>query len=166
MDHVPLRADGQFEPPAADHTDDTVFLSTDKILELWSKTYNTDGKPDWSHLFPYYHPDIVFQDSIQRIDGFSEFQAMCGRLTDRCKSLRMDIVSLARHDKVVMMDWIMTMSFKKYPNTPIYGATKLTFHEDGRIIEQRDYYDLWGDIFNGIPKFKKHYRKFMRKKFG
>ena len=36
-------------------------------------------------------------------------------------------------------------------------------HEDGRIIEQRDYYDLWGDIFNGIPYFKRPYRRFMRK---
>ena len=42
----------------------------------------------------------------------------------------------------------------------------LTLHEDGRIISQRDYYDLWGDIFNGIPWFVRRYRKFMRKKFG
>jgi hypothetical protein len=34
------------------------------------------------------------------------------------------------------------------------------------IIEQRDYYDLWGDIFNGIPRFGKLYRKFMFKHFG
>jgi hypothetical protein len=25
---------------------------------------------------------------------------------------------------------------------------------------------MWGDIFNGIPYFKKTYRKFMRKHFG
>lgn len=143
-----------------------IRLTEDKIRELWSKTYNTDGKPDWSHLFPYYHPDMVFQDSVQRIEGFDDFQAMCKRLTDRCGSLRMDIVTLVLRDNVVLMDWVMTMSFKKYPDTPVYGATRLVFHDDGRIIEQRDYYDLWGDIFNGIPKFKKMYRNFMRKKFG
>jgi hypothetical protein len=60
----------------------------------------------------------------------------------------------------------MTMAFKKFPSTPIYGSTKLTLHEDGRIIEQRDYSDLWGDIFNGIPYFKRAYRKFMRRYFG
>ncbi len=141
-------------------------LTREKILELWSKTYNTEGKPDWSHLFPYYHPDLVFQDSIQRIDDIDKFKAMCQRLTDRCKSLRMDIQSLAIDHNTVLMDWIMTMSFKKFPDTPVYGATKLVLHEDGRIIEQRDYYDLWGDIFNGIPWFKKMYRKFMHKKFG
>ncbi len=150
----------------ADERNEPIKLTPEQIRALWSKTYNTDGKPDWSHLFPYYHPDIVFQDSIQRIDGIDEFKAMCGRLTDRCKKLNMEILSLVQADDMVLMDWIMTMSFKKYPDTPIYGSTKLIFHPDGRIIGQRDYYDLWGDIFNGIPRFKKMYRNFMHKKFG
>ncbi len=141
-------------------------LTEERIRELWSKTYNTDGKPDWSHLFPYYHPDIVFQDSIQRLEGMEAFQAMCGRLTDRCRSLRMDILGLLMRGDLVLMDWKMTMSFGKYPDTPVFGATKLVLHEDGRIAEQRDYYDLWGDIFNGIPRFNRMYRRFMKRKFG
>ena len=44
-------------------------LDINTVRELWSKTYNANGKPDWSHIYPYYHPDIVFQDSIQRIEG-------------------------------------------------------------------------------------------------
>jgi limonene-1,2-epoxide hydrolase len=136
------------------------------VRELWSKTYNTNGKPDWSHLYPYYHPDVVFQDSVQRIEGIDEFVALCERLTQRCESLRMDILSIAQDADFILMDWIMTMSFNKYPNTPVYGSTKLVLHSDGRIIFQRDYFDLWGDIFNGIPYFKKTYRKFMRKHFG
>ena len=78
----------------------------------------------------------------------------------------MDIETIMRKGNEIMFDWKMTMMFNKFPSTPIYGCTKITLHEDGRIIGQRDYYDLWGDIFNGIPWFKKRYRKFMRKKFG
>lgn len=141
-------------------------LNTESVLVLWSKTYNTNGKPDWSHIFPYYHPEIVFQDSIQRIEGKENFEEMCNRLTKRCKELRMDIDSIVQDSNVIIMDWKMTMSFRKSPSTPIFGCTKLTIHEDGRIIEQRDYYDLWGDIFNGIPGFGKGYRKFMHKFFG
>jgi limonene-1,2-epoxide hydrolase len=141
-------------------------LSEKNILALWSKTYNTDGKPDWSHIFKYYHEDIVFHDAIQRIEGKEEFIALCNRLTDRSKKLKMDIESIFKKDNEIIFDWTMTIMFKKNPNTPIFGCTKLTLHEDGRIIKQRDYYDLWGDIFNGIPWFKKRYRKFMHKKFG
>jgi len=141
-------------------------LDINTVRELWSKTYNANGKPDWSHLYPYYHPDIVFQDSIQRIEGIKEFVALCERLTERCENLQMEILSISQDSNIILLDWIMTMSFKKYPNTPVYGSTKLTLHYDGRIIEQRDYFDLWGDIFNGIPFFKKSYRKFMRRVFG
>jgi limonene-1,2-epoxide hydrolase len=141
-------------------------LDIDTVKALWSKTYNTDGKPDWSHIYPYYHPQVVFQDSIQRIEGITEFVALCERLTRRCESLRMEIHSIAQSGNVILMDWTMTMMFKKYPSTPVYGSTKLVLHEDGRIIAQRDYYDLWGDIFNGIPYFKGPYRRFMRRTFG
>lgn len=141
-------------------------LDAATVRELWSKTYNADGKPDWSHIFPYYHPHIIFQDSIQRIEGIDEFLAMCQRLTKRCEKLQMDIGLVVQESSVIFMDWKMTMVFRKTPSTPIYGTTRLALHEDGRIIEQRDYYDLWGDIFNGVPFFKKPYRSFMRRFFG
>ena len=62
-------------------------LSPEKVLEQWSKTYNKNGKPDWSHIIPYYHPDIIFMDSIQKIEGMEDFKAMCARLTKRCRQL-------------------------------------------------------------------------------
>lgn len=143
-----------------------VPLNPDTIRELWSKTYNREGKPDWSHIFPYYHRNVVFQDSIQRIEGLDRFIAMCNRLTKRSKQLKMEVLATAQSGNVIIFDWVMTMMFKKYPNTPIYGSTKLVLSEDGLIMEQRDYYDLWGDIFNNIPRFNKMYRKFMARKFG
>ncbi len=142
-----------------------VELSKENILKLWSKTYNKEGKPDWAHIFPYYHDDIVFQDSIQKVEGKKAFVAMCNRLTKRCKQLQMDIYSIAESDGFIIMDWKMTMIFRRSPSTPIYGATKLTI-KDNMIINQRDYYDLWGDIYNGIPGFRRLYRWFMRKVFG
>jgi limonene-1,2-epoxide hydrolase len=146
--------------------DGRLTLDVDTVAALWSKTYNTEGKPDWSHIYPYYHPDVVFHDSIQRIEGKEEFIALCRRLTERCKQLHMDVHSVARNGDVIFLQWTMTMMFDRFPSTPVYGCTKLTLHGDGRIIEQRDYYDLWGDIFNGIPFFKGPYRRFMRRKFG
>jgi len=141
-------------------------LDANTVRELWGRTYNTDGKPDWSHIYPYYHPDVVFQDSIQRIEGIEAFVGLCERLTQRCQSLHMEILAIAQDDQVILMDWIMTMAFTKYPPTPVYGSTKLTLHEDGRIIAQRDYFDLWGAILDGIPLLKNRYRRFLRKTFG
>jgi limonene-1,2-epoxide hydrolase len=141
-------------------------LTSERFRELWSKTYNAEGKPDWSHIFPYYHENIIFEDSIQRIEGIQEFTAMCERLDKRCEQLNMDILSVAMKPNEIFFQWKMTMMFNKYPPTPVHGCSKLTLGDDHRIIHQRDYFDLWGDIFNGIPYFKNTYRRFIRKHFG
>jgi limonene-1,2-epoxide hydrolase len=141
-------------------------LTADRVRDLWSKTYNRQGKPDWSHIFPYYHEDIVFQDSIQRIEGIDAFVALCNRLTRRCEQIDMDILAVVMEGRVILMQWKMQMMFRRWPSSPVYGCTKLTLGDDGRIIAQRDYFDLWGDIFNGIPGFRRLYRWFMKKYFG
>ena len=141
-------------------------LTEDEIGELWSRTYNREGKPDWSHIFPYYAEGIVFKDSIQEIRGLDEFKAMCARLTDRCKQLRMHLPTLLKAGNCIFIEWEMTMMFGRYPSSTLYGTTKLELDEDGRIRRQRDYYDLWGDIFDNIPWFAGPYRRFMHRKFG
>lgn len=141
-------------------------LTPEIFRELWSRTYNSEGKPDWSHIFPYYHEKIVFEDSIQRIDGIEAFSEMCARLTRRCEQLNMEILSIATNPGELFFQWKMVMVFNKYPPTPLYGCSKLTIGEDNRIIHQRDYFDMWGDIFNNIPYFHKPYRKFLKKHFG
>ena len=141
-------------------------LSISVIKELWSKTYNTEGKPDWSHILPYYDQDIYFRDTIQEIRGIVPFTEMTQRLTNRSKDLKMNIVNIMMTGNIVFLEWKMTLSFKKYPSSILYGSTRLTLTEGGKIAEQRDYYDLWGDIFDNIPRFNRMYRKFMKKKFG
>jgi limonene-1,2-epoxide hydrolase len=141
-------------------------LTPERIRELWSHTYNTQGKPDWSHLFPYYHDNIIFEDSIQHIEGKTEFMAMCYRLARRCEKLNMEILSIVMDGRQVFFQWKMVMSFKKWPSHALYGCTRLSLAEDNRIITQRDYFDLWGTILNGIPLLRKSYWNFMRRYFG
>ena len=141
-------------------------LSIEKIQELWSRTYNTAGKPDWSHLLPYYHENIIFEDTIQKVEGIAEFSAMCARLTKRSEQLNMEILCVVMNSNTVFLQWKMTIMFKKWPSTPLNGCSKLTLGDDNRIIAQRDYFDIWGTIFNGIPYLRRSYWKFMRKYFG
>jgi hypothetical protein len=141
-------------------------VTLELITELWSKTYNTEGKPDWSHILPYYDEDILFRDTIQEIRGIADFKAMTERLSNRSKDLKMRVVRAVMNENVVFLEWEMTLSFKKYPSSILYGSSRLIVNDQGKISEQRDYYDLWGDIFDNIPRFGKMYRRFMKKKFG
>lgn len=141
-------------------------VNSETIKELWSKTYNTEGKPDWSHILPYYADDIYFRDTIQGIRGKKEFTAMTERLTARSNDLTMEILRTAQNGKDIFIEWEMTIVFKNRPRSVIFGSSRVTLNDQGKIMEQRDYYDLWGDIFDNIPRFGKAYRKFIHKKFG
>jgi limonene-1,2-epoxide hydrolase len=138
----------------------------EQLKELWTKIYTAEGKPDWSHIIPYYDDDIYFKDSVQEIRGIKEFTAMTERLIKRSGSLEMAIVSTAQDGNVIFLEWIMTLSFKRTPKSSIYGTSRVTLNASGKIIEQRDFYDLWGDIYDNIPVFGRVYRVFMRKAFG
>ncbi|RMG81976.1 MAG: nuclear transport factor 2 family protein [Bacteroidetes bacterium] len=138
----------------------------DTIKTLWTKTYNTEGQPDWSHILPFYSEDIHFRDTIQEIHGIEKFREMTERLAQRSKDLKMHIVNAQLTGNIAFIEWEMTLSFKKYPSAVLYGCSRLTLNDKGKIQAQRDYYDLWGDIFDNIPRFGKAYRKFMIKKFG
>jgi hypothetical protein len=78
----------------------------------------------------------------------------------------MQVVRVIKQENIIFLEWEMTISYKNNPSSILYGSSRLTLNEAGKIIEQRDYYDLWGDIFDNIPRFGKAYRKFMKKKFG
>ena len=145
---------------------DFVIRSKEQLKELWTKTYNTEGKPDWSHIIPYYADDIFFKDSVQEIRGKREFTAMTQRLAKRSGSLEMAIRNVAQDGKVIFLEWTMTMKYKIYPESSIFGASRITLDDAGKIIEQRDYYDLWGDIFDNVPGLSRLYRAFMHSKFG
>ncbi len=140
--------------------------SKDQFVELWTNIYNTNGKPDWSHILPYYDDNIYFRDTIQEIQGMKEFKPMTERLTERSKDLKMKIVHILFEGNIIFFEWEMSLSFKRYPNSTLFGASRLTLNEDGKIIEQRDYYDLWGDIIDNIPFLADRYRKFIKKRFG
>lgn len=141
-------------------------MTIDLLKKLWLQTYNTEGKPDWSHILPYYDKDIFFRDTIQEIHGIEEFSAMTKRLTKRSKQLNMAIINAVKDGDKIFIEWEMTLSFKKYPSSILHGSSRITLSKKGKIKEQRDYYDLWGDIFDNIPRFNKVYRKFVKNKFG
>ena len=138
----------------------------EQFVELWTNIYNTEGKPDWSHIIPYYDDSICFRDTIQEIHGIKEFKAMTERLVERSQDLKMKIVNILFEGNIIFFEWEMTLSFKKFPNSRLFGLSRITLNEEGKIIAQRDYYDLWGDILDNIPFLAEKYRKFIKKRFG
>ena len=137
----------------------------DHYLSLWTAIHAAPDGPSWDHLLPYCDEDIYFKDTVQEIKGIEAFTAMTERLAKRSKNLQMVVHNSGMQDNLIFVEWEMIISYKKYPKTSIFGVSRTTL-KDGRIIEQRDYYDLWGDIIDNIKFLGKGYRRFMRKRFG
>ncbi len=135
------------------------------FLSLWQDVYASRGKQAWDHILPYYDKDIVFRDSIQKIRGIKEFSEMTRRLAKRSKKIEFLVHNSAMTGDLIFIEWEMRISYKSYPTSSVYGASRILLR-NGKILEQRDYYDLWGDIFDNIPFLGKAYRLFMRRRFG
>lgn len=139
--------------------------SAAQLGELWKSVYTGEGGVDWSRLLPYYSDDIVFKDSIQEIRGIRDFTAMTDRLARRSRNLQYVIHSSVKEGDLIFVEWEMVISYKRYPQSSVFGASRITLRE-GKIVYQRDYYDLWGDIFDNIGFLKRGYRGFMKRSFG
>jgi hypothetical protein len=135
------------------------------FLALWQNVYAPADKRGWEHILPYYDQDIFFKDSIQEIRGIKDFTAMTERLMKRSKKLEFIVHHSVMQGNLIFLEWEMVMSYKIYPRSSVYGTTRILLR-DGKVSEQRDYYDLWGDILDNIPFLGRAYRWFMRKKFG
>ena len=134
-------------------------------LSLWGDIYSSSEGPRWDHILPYYDENIFFKDTVQEIRGIKGFTEMTERLAKRSKNLEVVIHSSCMQDELIFVEWEMIISYKKYPKTSIFGVSRTTL-KDGKIIDQRDYYDLWGDILDNIKFIAGGYRRFMRKRFG
>ncbi len=135
------------------------------FLSLWQDIYASAGKPAWNHILAYYDRDILFRDSVQELRGIKDFTAMTRRLAKRSGKLEFLIRHGVMEGDLIFIEWEMRISYKRLPASSVFGASRILLRE-GKIVEQRDYYDLWGDIFDNIPLLGKAYRLFMRKAFG
>lgn len=139
--------------------------SFEQFAALWQDIYTAQGRPCWDNILPYYADDIRFRDSVQSLQGKKEFTAMTRRLAKRSKNLKFVIHNGTMSDNLIFIEWEMIIAYKKFPKSSVFGSSRLLLR-DGKVIDQRDYYDLWGDIYDNIPVVRKLYRVFMKGAFG
>jgi ketosteroid isomerase-like protein len=145
--------------------DDFRIRDLEHLTSLWRDIYSETGKVDWGRMLPFYSDDIVFRDSIQEIRGKAKFVEMTQRLARRSRNLTFLVHNGIMEGDLAFVEWEMVISYKNYPTSSVYGASRLLLR-DGKVVQQRDYYDLWGDIFDNIPFLSKVYRRFMKGRFG
>jgi len=118
---------------------------------------------DMSIVREHYHPDVRFQDAIQVIHGKDAVIEMMLRFPKRVAELSCTVHEAAQKGDVIFVEWSMDMRARKsLPVMTNHGVSKLRLDEDGLVVEQRDYFDLWGDMIDAFPRVSKAYRAIVR----
>ncbi len=143
--------------------DDTAERFTaDTAREMFSfrgKSPTGEGV-DVSIVRKHYHPDVRFRDAIQVVEGRDAVIEMLLRFPQRCKELRCIVHRVVQEGDVIFVEWTTEMVInRRIPTLRDDGCSRLLLDEDGRVIDHRDYFDLWGDMIDAFPRASKVYRK-------
>src|SRR4030095_8826893 len=105
----------------------------------------------------YYHPEVRFRDAIQQVEGREAFLDMTRRFLERSKDLEVQVRDAAQTGNVMYIDWTMKLRLGMGPLSSYDGVSKLTLDSQGKVIEHRDFFDLWGDTLGALPGVGKLY---------
>ena len=77
----------------------------------------------------------------------------------RCRELRCKAHEAAQAGDVIFVHWTMELRLGPSPLTVFEGTTRLRLDGEGRVIEHRDFFDLWGDSLDAVPGVGAVYRR-------
>ena len=88
-------------------------------------------------------PTIRYRDPMSDVTGIENVIAYLHGLPKNLDQLRVQILGSARDGNMVYSQWIMTFQIRKAPKgaTELPGMSAARFDEQGRLVEQSDYWD-------------------------
>lgn len=116
--------------------------------------YNQLSAQNLAVLSELYHPAVQFIDPVHHIKGLTALQQYFDHAYARLDSCRFVAKSMASHSTQGFVSWQMQFSHQAIANgglISVDGCTELQWHQDGRIIYHRDYYDLTQMVYQHVP---------------
>jgi hypothetical protein len=109
-----------------------------------------------AEMEPLYAPDMRFVDPIQDIRGRAGFLRMTERLIKLPREIRFEGVSAVGDESHFVVIWTMLLRVKLGLVVSITGVSECRA-ENGRIVFQRDYWDLLGSVLESMlgPVYKR-----------
>lgn len=115
--------------------------------------YQQLSKANLHTLEDVYHPDVVFEDSAHRIEGWQALKHYFETLYTNVHTCQFDIKEYQQVDDTGFLTWLMTLEHPKLRNgTPVHvrGVSHLKMQE-GKVIYHRDYFDLGEMLYEHLP---------------
>lgn len=123
-------------------------------LENFVNFYNGLSAQDLSILAQLYHPEVRFIDPVHQMDGLAALQQYFAHAYARLDSCTFVAHAMAGQQQQGFVSWQMQFSHQAIAAGALItvdGCTELHWHQDGRIIYHRDYYDLTQMVYQHVP---------------
>ncbi|WP_296299452.1 nuclear transport factor 2 family protein [Rheinheimera sp.] len=123
-------------------------------LQQFVDFYNALSASNLADLSRLYHQDVVFVDPVHQIKGLQGLQSYFEHAYERLNSCHFTPVQQAGTAEQGFISWRMRLSHPAINKGELFdveGCSELRWHQDGRIIYHRDYYDLTDMVYRHIP---------------
>lgn len=123
-------------------------------LQQFVDFYNGLSANNLADLSRLYHQDVVFVDPVHQLKGLPALGRYFEHAYQRLNSCHFTPVQQAATELQGFVSWRMRLShpaINKGEQVEVEGCSELRWHQDGRIIYHRDYYDLTDMVYRHIP---------------
>lgn len=122
------------------------------------------GETALDELLSLYDENVHFRDPVHDVQGRSAFAEMNRKFLRSVRSLEIDVVDLVEGERSFFVAWTMRLTPRVGPAVSVDGVTHVR-HRDGKIVEQRDHFDMAGSALDALPGVGAAYRTIVGKLF-
>jgi limonene-1,2-epoxide hydrolase len=128
--------------------------------ERWSRALETlfrEREPALPAVLALYDEHIQFQDPLHRVSGVAAYAELNRRFLARARRLDITVEEVAEQGGLLFASWRMHFAPRFGPELTLEGVSHLRVRE-GRIVYQRDHFDIAGGAASAVPGLSSLYR--------
>ncbi|MCC5851329.1 MAG: nuclear transport factor 2 family protein [Alkalimonas sp.] len=123
-------------------------------LDDFLEFYNGLNSSGLHRLAELYHPNVVFTDPVHQLHGSAALANYFEHAYARLNQCHFESKTRCEQGDSGFISWQMTLAHQAIGNgklIQVEGCTELRWHQDGRILYHRDYYDLTELVYQHLP---------------
>jgi len=119
------------------------------------KAFNDYNGKNQEVLDLFYHPDVVFEDPITKVEGIDELKKYYKHAYGNVKFIEFVFKNIVEAGNIYTCEWDMLLKAKMLnfgKEISVRGLSLLTFDEEtSKVIKHHDYLDLGDMVYERIP---------------
>ena len=120
-----------------------------RIVEL----FETLAPADVAHLGRYYHPQALFKDPFNEVQGIAAIEHVFGHMFVALDEPRFVVHDIIQQGDQCFLTWDFIFRFKRFSRElqTVRGGSHLRLDAQGLITLHRDYWDAAEELYEKLP---------------